>query len=63
MIKHMKIWQKSYYKLCACGKVGPLLMQNSQYKCFIISFMGNITLYNYVQEQDNINENTQNTTK
>ena len=43
MIKHKKIWQKSYYKLCGCGNVGPLLMQNSLYTSFIISFMGKIT--------------------
>ena len=43
MIKHKKIWQKSYYKLYGCGNVGPLLMQNSLYTSFIISFMGKIT--------------------
>jgi hypothetical protein len=43
------------------------MMQNPQYTGFIISFMGNITLYIYTQiytqEQGNITKNTPDTIK
>ena len=63
MTEHMKIWQKSYYKLCGYGNIGPLLMQHPQYTGFLIPFITNIILHIYANQQDNITENTQNTIK